>query len=98
MALTADEQKLLDELTARAAEPNADDDYEIEIFSGDKGARIPFSQGKGWLYKEFGIGDAPAPPAGGADGDGDQGEGAKPGRKPAAKTAPARAAGYFGKK
>jgi len=95
MALTADEQKLLDELTAKASQPDADSDYEIEIFSGDKGARIPFSQGRAWLFKEFGIGDPPAAPAGDAgDGGQDPGDGKTPGKK----TPGVRAAGYFGKK
>lgn len=77
MGLSADEQKLLNDLTARASEPDADENWEIEIFSGDKGARIPFSKGKDWLFREFGIGEAPAAAAGqdtgadaGADGKG----------------------------
>jgi hypothetical protein len=63
MPLTPDERKLLEELTAKANSPDAED-FEIEIFSGDKGARIPFSQGAKWLHETFGIGDAPAAPAG----------------------------------
>jgi len=86
MGLTPDEQKLLDELTARAAEPDAAD-FEVEIFSGDKGARIPLAHAKGWLYKEFGIGEPPTPPAGqGKEGDqgkdGDQGKGQGAGGAP----------------
>lgn len=95
MALTADEQKLLDELTAKASQQDADSDYEIEIFSGDKGARIPFSQGQAWLYKEFGIGEAPAPPA---DGGGDQGDGGGDQGAGKGKKTAIRAPGYFGKK
>lgn len=80
MGLSADERKLLDELTAKASQPDADDDFEIEIFSGDKGARIPFSKGARWLFSEFGIGEPPAPAGddgtsgGGADGGKDGGK------------------------
>jgi hypothetical protein len=61
--LTSDEAKLLEELTARANEPD-EDDYEIEIYDTEKkrGARIPVSKGKSWLFENFGIGDAPAAP------------------------------------
>ncbi len=69
MALKPEEQKLLDDLIRRSQEDD-DQDYEVEIFSGDKGARIPMAKAAAWLHKEFGIGDAPAaPPAGDADGD-----------------------------
>jgi hypothetical protein len=59
--LTEDEQKLLDELTQRASEPDEDDSYEIEIYDTSKGrgARVPYRQGKKWLYENFGLGDAP---------------------------------------
>lgn len=99
MALNADEKKLLEELTARANAPEEDDDFEIEVYdtAANKGARIPFRKGKGWLFETFGIGDAPAsseagaggasgsdaPPAGGTDGD--------KGGKPSGGT-------YFGRK
>jgi hypothetical protein len=87
MALTDDEKSLLEKLTAKANAPDKDD-FEIEIYDtkAAKGARLPFSQGAKWLYDTFGIGDAPAAPAGqqgaGAAG-GDQGaaggdQGAKP--------------------
>ena len=66
MGLNADEQKLLDELTAKASASDADD-WEVEIFSGDKGARLPASKAAPWLLRELGIGDPPAAPAG-ADG------------------------------
>jgi hypothetical protein len=63
--LTDDEQKLLDELTARANEPDAADDYEVEVYDtgAGKGARLPISQAKSWLYENFGIGEPPAQPA-----------------------------------
>jgi hypothetical protein len=91
VALTSDEQKLLDELTAKASAPDADD-FEIEIFSGDKGARVPISKAGKWLFDNFGIGDAPAAPAADSAG-GDQ---ADKGDKQQAG-APARGS-YFGKK
>jgi hypothetical protein len=93
MALSADEQKILDELTAKAAEPDADSAYEVEIFSGEKGARIPISEARDWLRENFGIGAAPA--AADAGGDGGQGQGKAPKKTAAAE--PARMS-YFGKK
>jgi hypothetical protein len=103
MALSADEQALLDELTRKASEPDADGDYEIEIFSGDKGARIPFSKGQKWLLDNFGIGEPPAAAAAAGDAGG-QGDGAgraqggkgKPGRQGAAE--PTQLGSYFGKR
>ncbi len=80
MALNEDEKKLLAELNARAAEPDDDDDFEIEVYdtTQGKGARIPYGKGKRWLHQTFGIGDAPAAPEGGDGGDGGAGEGAPP--------------------
>lgn len=98
--LSADEQKLYDELTARAAAPDEDDQFEIEIYdtTAGKGARVPFKQGKGWLFQTFGIGEAPAP-AGtgegsgtggtGTGGDGGTGTGGDGGKPPTG--------GYFGR-
>ncbi len=90
--LSDDEQKLLDELTARASAPEEDNDFEIEVYDTGqgKGARIPFSQGKKWLFDTFGIGEAPAPPAGSGD-DGGAGGDAPPAGTPGGK-------GYFGRK
>lgn len=91
--LSDDERKLLQELTDRANEPDADDDFEIEVYDtgAGKGARLPFSRGKNWLYENFGIGDAPEP----------AGEPAEPGKAPGkAKQDPAggqQRAGYFGR-
>lgn len=88
--LTDDEQTLLDNLQAKINAPDAED-WEVEIFDGAKGARLPISKGARWLYDNFGIGDPPATPpdAGdGAGGDGGQGDG---------KSDPARRS-YFGKK
>lgn len=95
MALNADEKKLLEELTARANEPDTDDDYEIEVYdtAAGKGARIPYRTGKGWLHSVFGIGTPDAPATGEAGtGEGEsgtgEGEGAKSPKGPA----------YFGRK
>lgn len=87
MGLTADEKKLLDQLSAKANEPDHED-FEIEIFDGAKGARVPFSQGAKWLFETFGIGEPPAPAAS-ADG-GEGGDGGGQG-DPAPKS-------YFGKR
>lgn len=79
MGLSAEEKKLLEELTAKAKEPDAED-FEIEIWDGGKGARVPFSQGSKWLFENLGIGEQPAPPPGdGGAGDGGQGEGGQGG-------------------
>lgn len=92
--LTADERKLLEELTAREAEPD-EDDYEIEIYdtAKGKGARLPVSQGKKFLFDNFGIGEDPNPPAdpkakGGKGGEGGQGDEGGP---------PKRGTGYLGR-
>lgn len=68
--LSADEQRLMEELNARAAAPDEDDNFEIEIYDTEKnrGARIPFKRGKGWLFDTFGIGEAPASTEGGQEG------------------------------
>lgn len=102
--LSDDEQKLLDELTARAAAPDEDDQFEIEIYdtNAGRGARIPFKQGKGWLFDQFGIGDAPAP-AGGEGGTGGEGGGAAGGAAGGEGGAGGAAGGrpsggYFGRK
>lgn len=61
MALSADEKKLLDELTLKASAPDAED-WDLEIFDmgTQKGARLPVSKAGNWLYETFGIGEAPA--------------------------------------
>jgi hypothetical protein len=61
--LTADEKKLLDELAAKEA-ADEDDDFEIEVYdtTAGRGARLPMSQGRKWLFDNLGIGDDPNPP------------------------------------
>ena len=72
------------ELEAKlAADDASDDDFDIEIWEGDKGARVPYSKGGSWFERTFGGSltddDKPA--------DGDDGKGkppaAKDGDKPA---------------
>lgn len=101
MGLNADERKLLEELQQRAAEPDEDDDYEIEIYDtgAGKGARIPYRKGAGWLHTVFGIGEPPQAHADGADGE-DGGTGgdappAGPARK--SKAGAGGGGGYFGR-
>jgi hypothetical protein len=67
--LTAEEQKLLEDLTNKAKEEDPDDKFEIEIYdtSQGKGARVPYSHGKKWLYETFGLGENPEPKADGGD-------------------------------
>lgn len=80
MGLSADERRMLEELTAKANRPDVDEEFEIEIYdtAKNRGARIPFSQGKKWLFDSFGIGEAPAP----AEGEGSGGEGGGAGGAP----------------
>ena len=60
MALNKEQQKLLEELTAKANEPDADD-YEVEIYNEHgRGARLPISRATDWFRENFGIGSAPA--------------------------------------
>lgn len=59
--LTPEQAQQLKDLQAQADAPD-EDDYDVEIWDGDKGARVPYSKGRGWLSKTFGIdlGDPPA--------------------------------------
>jgi len=96
VALNADEKKLLEELTARANEPDEDSDFEIEVYdtTAGKGARIPYSKGKDWLHSVFGIGDSPAA-AGGEGGPGGDAPAAGAGGEGGKGSA---GTGYFGRK
>jgi hypothetical protein len=44
-----------------AADDDDSDDFEIEIRDGDKAARIPYSRGRSYLQKHFGIDLDPEP-------------------------------------
>lgn len=79
MPSKAEIQAQIDALTADLqAAGDEDDDFEIEIFSDGKGARLPFSKGKSWLEANLGLDFGPAaPPAGdgGTDPNGQNGNG-----------------------
>jgi hypothetical protein len=66
MALTDEEKAQLEALNRKSQEPDPAEDFEIEIFDGQKGARLPYSKGRSFLQQHFGldIGDPPG------DGDG----------------------------
>jgi hypothetical protein len=70
--LTDDEQKLLEDLTKKAQEEDPDEKFEIEIYDTNqgRGARVPYSHGKKWLYDNFGLGENPNPSKEG-EGEGD---------------------------
>lgn len=74
MALTPDEQKLLDELTEKSKTESPDESFEIEVYdtANGRGARVPFSHGKEWLWKNLGLGSDPNPPD---PKEGDKGDG-----------------------
>lgn len=88
MALTDDEKSLLEKLTAKSKESDADD-FEIEVYDtgSGKGARLPFSRGSKWLLENLGIGDAP-------DADEDEGKSANKQKK---DPEPEKSSGYFGR-
>lgn len=65
--LTPDEAKALESLLAKKDAPDQED-FEVEIFDGDKGTRLPYSKGRSWLQTHFDI-DLGEPP----DGDADEG-------------------------
>lgn len=54
MGLSKEEKEQLDALTKKAEEPD-EEDFEIEIGSGDKYARVPYSRGRSYLQQHFGI-------------------------------------------
>jgi hypothetical protein len=72
MALNDEEKAALAALQAKAEEPDPDDDFEIEIYDGAKGARLPYRQGKSFLA-QFGIGLDPDPGKESGQGDDDKG-------------------------
>jgi hypothetical protein len=73
--LSKDEQKLLEQLEARRDAPD-EPDVDVEIWEGDKGARMPLSKAAGWLGKTLGINLGPDDDDGqdGDDGDGQDGD------------------------
>jgi hypothetical protein len=77
MALSDDEKKLLAELTEKSKEQDPDEAFEIEVYDtgNGRGARLPFSHGKKWLWENFGIGTDPNPEGGNDAGSGSDSEG-----------------------
>jgi len=69
MALSKEEQEQLDALTAKASAPEEEEDFEMEIYDGPKGARVPYRKGRKWLQDNFNI-DLDPDPASEADDDG----------------------------
>jgi hypothetical protein len=103
MALSAEEKAQLDALTAKANEPEPDDDFEMEIYDGPKGARVPYRKGRKWLQDNFNI-DLDPNPGNEADDDGKDTagkNGGKPGKaegKESADPDPAGRAGHWSKR
>lgn len=91
--LTKEEQALLDELTQRASEPDADD-FDIEIYdtNAGRGARLPMSKAAGKIYEWFGIGEPPDADAGSDAGEPPAGKPGKKDPQPGGKPG-----GYFGR-
>ena len=83
--------QLIEEAFAKGKVSATQDDFAVNLRTTDKDGHehviegIPVSQAKGWLYKQFGIGEPPAP-----EGEGKEGEG-KEGARPTLKS-------YFGGK
>lgn len=91
MALTDEEKAQLAALTEKQNQPDEAEDWAVEIWDETgAGAKVPFSQAKGWLSK-FGIG-IETPPA-------DDGGKPAPKGKPASgePAPPGTANKYFGK-
>lgn len=97
MALSKEEQEQLDALTAKANAPDDDPDFEIEIYDGPKGARVPYSRGRSWLQQNFGIDLDPNPEAESDDGTDATAEGkTSKGKKPAQPASdPAQRTGHW---
>lgn len=100
MGLSDEEKATLAALQKKAEEPDPDEDFEIEIYDGPKGARVPYSKGRSWLRDTFGIdiGDAPNGNDDGHDG-GETGKAAKlAGKEGAGKEGPEGTARRYFKK
>lgn len=65
--LTDDQEKTLNDLLNLRDAKDDEDDFEIEIFDNGKGARIPYSRGREYLQKHFGIDLDPSPDSGKPD-------------------------------
>jgi hypothetical protein len=71
MALSDEEKATLESLQRKATEPDKDFDVEIWDDSG-RGAKVPYSKGRSWLQKTFGIDLDPEPTPDDKSGDGDK--------------------------
>jgi hypothetical protein len=85
--LSQEEQDALDKLQAKLDGPD-EEDYEIEIGSGEHRARIPYSKGRKFLQDHFGIDLDPDPSK-------ETGEGEQEGQTPKAPQRTSQK--YFGK-
>jgi hypothetical protein len=64
-------EKAIADLQSQLDSADPDDEFDIEIWDGNgNGARIPYSRGKDWFEKFFGVpaGDAPKPSEGTSGG------------------------------
>lgn len=69
MGLTPEETAALEELQRKAQEPDDSEDFEVEIYNPfGAGARVPYSKGRAYLQREFGIDLDPDPGKGNDDG------------------------------
>jgi hypothetical protein len=68
MGLSDEEKATLEALTAKSKEPDDDDNFEIEIYDGQRGARVPYRKGRGYLQEHFGIDLDPDPGKASDDG------------------------------
>ncbi len=73
--LSKEQAAQLEELTKLRDAPD-EEDFEVEIGQGDNFARVPYSKGRSWLQKNFGIDLDPDPEAeAGEDEDKAEGKG-----------------------
>ena len=68
MGLSDEEKATLEALTKKANEPDDEDNFEIEIYDGQRGARVPYRKGRGYLQEHFGIDLDPDPGKGDESG------------------------------
>jgi hypothetical protein len=104
MALSDEEKATLVALQAKENEPEAIDDFEIELYTPEgHGARVPYAKGRGYLQQHFGIDLDPDPGTESGTEGGEGGNGKTPpkaGAKPpkAGETAGPTRVGLFTKR
>jgi hypothetical protein len=85
MALSDEEKATLAALQAKENEPEATDDFEIELYTPEgHGARVPYAKGRGYLQQHFGIDLDPDPGTEGGTESGEDKSKPKTGAKPKA--------------